>query len=1344
MMRKTNEIIPARITLFGRVGLCDANGSYVKLGTGASTILLCLIVHYVVTGEAQLSRRDIMQSIFRDYQNVHRDIFENRFGVACTELRQALGNTSHKQLPFDRGTEMLALRGLELTIDAQEFKNAYKAAVTAQNAEQQRSERIELLETAVNNSQGSLDDLGIEEDRLCTEFEQLRFWQFDACYQLAVCYADQGQSRHALEFANQAMRIAPHNTDARKLESQIHATIAASAIQAKPKDNLPCRITNYIEREGEMSKVIDLLARNACLTITGSGGCGKTRLALEMAAEIRNDYLHGVWFVELAALTNQARDEQVAQSITKAIGLPEEPGSTVTQTLVNYCYSRKLLLVIDNCEHVIQDSAKLIKALLHSCPGVKILATSRETLNIGEQVYRIPSLSFPNPTQPQTPETLLTYEAPRLFIERATAVKHDFAVTEQNAAAIARICHRLDGIPLALELAAARARSLTAEEIAVGLDDRFRLPNGGIRTALPRQQTLYAMIDWSYNLLSDPEKILLNRLSVFAGGWTRDAAKEIGGDTYIENSAVFEILASLVDKSLVQAETTGETTRYYMLNTIREFALDHLQTSGGETRIRSRHLTFFTDMALQANAQLHGAEQARYFDIFDQEYPNILVALQWCFGRLDDTGQQASGASLVDFDDGIKLISAMGRFFGAREPTALVRELYEAVISMAKKTPQATDAWATVFHETGGFARMQGDYDAARSHYVKGLHIRNGLGDRKGIASSLYCIGLAYYDEGHYKEAQPYFRQALELNLSLGIRRHTALCWLGIGKVAWRLGNDDEAESMLSQSLAMMRELNDAMGIAALYYSQGNFARARGRWREAYGDYLAALSIERRCGDRPRIAEILEGFAALEVEQADNVEQPDTRFAAQLYAIAAALRDDTGMPMPQKDRQQWEKNNAFLLVELGPDALSEIREDVGNGGALYLALDSCCARLRENLPGIWETTLRSIEKDETRFDQAGSSLRALVSLGQFFRLRGHSRDVQALFERAANDNTVQGELQADVFIVLANLEYDKGNADLSFVYHSLALGIALRTGSRSQIAACHRGLGDARMAEGEYTQARTHFEKSLELAEAASDLPMVAHALENLGTLLSRQGKFPLAKVFLARSVDLRREMEDEFSLASTLFNLGNLAFLMEEYPFAKQCFTEADEIDKRCNVPGAMACGMLGQIALEKGDPETAEKIFNAHVDALKDNEGRVGVAYHHLALLALSRECPDIALGWFRKALVTQKGKKTSVTLMRLLRGVGAIALMAQDADVAAVLFGAAESLSGEAARPVKRSELIEYENNMLGISTALGEEAYEAAMTSGRSLSPEEAIGYALDYNMPLPGSRTPVGH
>jgi len=273
------------------------------------------------------------------------------------------------------------------------------------------------------------------------------------------------------------------------------------------------------------------------------------------------------------------------------------------------------------------------------------------------------------------------------------------------------------------------------------------------------------------------------------------------------------------------------------------------------------------------------------------------------------------------------------------------------------------------------------------------------------------------------------------------------------------------------------------------------------------------------------------------------------------------------------------------------------------------------------------------------------------------------------------------------------------------------------------------------MAEGEYTQAQTHFEKSLALAEAASDLPMVAHALENLGTLLSRQGEFPLAIDFLARSVDLRREMEDEFNLASALFNLGNVGFLMEDYPFAKHCFSEANDIDKLCNVPGAMACGMLGRIALEEGDPETAEQIFKAHVDALKDNEGRVGVAYHHLALLALWRKQPDNALGWFRKALVTQKGKKTSVTLMRLLRGVGEIALMAQDADVAAVLFGAAERLSGEAARPVKRSELIEYENNVLGIRTALGEEAYEAATTNGKSLSPEEAIGYALDYRMSL---------
>lgn len=293
-------------------------------------------------------------------------------------------------------------------------------------------------------------------------------------------------------------------------------------------NNLPQQVTSFIGREQEMAEVKGLLARTRLLTLTGAGGAGKTRLSLQVAADLLQGGGDGVWFVELAAL---ADPNLVPQTVAQALGVREEPGRTILDTLVDYLKSRKLLLLLDNCEHVLNATAQLADTILRACPDVQILATSREGLNIpGETTYRIPSLSLPDPEQTPTPENLSQCEAVRLFVERAQAAQPSFRVNPHNAPAVAQICHRLDGIPLAIELAAARVRALPIEQIAAGLDDRFRLLTGGSRTALPRQQTLRALIDWSYDLLSPEERTLLRRLSVFAGGWTLEAAEAVCAD----------------------------------------------------------------------------------------------------------------------------------------------------------------------------------------------------------------------------------------------------------------------------------------------------------------------------------------------------------------------------------------------------------------------------------------------------------------------------------------------------------------------------------------------------------------------------------------------------------------------------------------------------------------------------------------------------------------------------------------------------------------------------------------------------------------------------------------------
>jgi predicted ATPase/class 3 adenylate cyclase len=348
-------------------------------------------------------------------------------------------------------------------------------------------------------------------------------------------------------------------------------------------NNLPIQLTSFIGREREMREVKALLTQTRLLTLTGSGGCGKTRLALQVAADLLEDYPDGVWFIDLSVLTDPAL---VPGTVVATLGIHEEPGRPALTTLAEALKPRTLLLILDNCEHLVGACAQLAETLLQTCPNLRIVATSREALGIaGEVAWRVPSLSLPQPHELAHPDSLARitqYEAIRLFIERAEAASSDFRVTPHNLRAIVQICQRLDGIPLAIELAAARVKALSVEQIASRLDDRFRLLTGGSRTALPRQQTLRAMMDWSYELLNERERTLFRRLSAFAGGFTLEAAEAVCADEQIPSYEIVDLLTNLVSKSLVVFR--DEEARYKLLETVRQYARDKLLETGGSGR----------------------------------------------------------------------------------------------------------------------------------------------------------------------------------------------------------------------------------------------------------------------------------------------------------------------------------------------------------------------------------------------------------------------------------------------------------------------------------------------------------------------------------------------------------------------------------------------------------------------------------------------------------------------------------------------------------------------------------------------------------------------------------------
>ncbi|MGH3090644.1 MAG: ATP-binding protein, partial [Rubrobacteraceae bacterium] len=423
----------------------------------------------------------------------------------------------------------------------------------------------------------------------------------------------------------------------------------ASGAESPPKGNLPLELTSFIGREKEISEVKGLLEGTRLLTLTGSGGCGKTRLALEVAADVAKDFDDGAWWVGLASLSDADLAPKAAAS---ALGARERPGRTLTEALSDHLRYRKLLLVLDNCEHVIASCAALADALLRFCPGLRVLATSREALGVaGEVSWPVPSLSLPDPGHPPSSESLARYEAPRLFVERAAA--STFAPTKRSAAAVAHLCHRLDGIPLAIELAAARTRVLSAEQIDARLDDCFRLLTTGSRTALPRQRTLQATMDWSHDLLDRDERTVFRRLSVFAGGFTLEAAEKVCAGDGIEEEDALDLLARLVDQSLGVFRGEGGEARYRLLETIRQYGGEKLRESGEARATRRRHADFFHSLAEEAKPKLVGTEQASWLERLETEHDNLRATLGW----LEEEGEA---------ERGLRLATALLRFWWFR------------------------------------------------------------------------------------------------------------------------------------------------------------------------------------------------------------------------------------------------------------------------------------------------------------------------------------------------------------------------------------------------------------------------------------------------------------------------------------------------------------------------------------------------------------------------------------------------------------------------------------------------------------------------------------------------------
>ncbi|MCW3099618.1 MAG: adenylate/guanylate cyclase protein [Chthonomonadaceae bacterium] len=755
--------------------------------------------------------------------------------------------------------------------------------------------------------------------------------------------------------------------------------------------NLPRQMTSFIGREREMREVKRLLPSTPLLTLVGSGGAGKTRLAVQVGAEALDEYKDGVWLVELAALSDP---DLLPQAVASVLGLREEPGRPLLQTIQDYLRDRQLLLLLDNCEHLVGACALLADTLLKTCPRLSILASSREPLGIaGEHPWRVPSLLTPAPNELPGEEkdlaaVLMEYDACRLFVERAVVQRQDFVLTRRNVPVVAHLCRQLDGIPLAIELAAARVRSLSVEEINARLDNRFRLLTGGSKAALPRQQTLRALIDWSYDLLNVQEKTLLCRLSVFAGGWTLGAAEQVGigengGGESIEEWEVLDLMTSLVDKSLVPAQVHGESTRYHLLETVRQYARERLDATGEGESVQARHGDYFLMIAEEACRKLVGSEQAHWLEVLEEEHDNVRQALT-LYERDTEAGEKGLrlGVALQQFwwtrghlSEGRERLAALLAHPGGQESTRARADALNGAGMLAYKQGDYTQAQvlhdeslaisrelkdkagiASSFNNLGLVAWCQGDYAQARSRCEESLALFREAGDKTGLANSLGNLGLVVNNQGDPTLARALHEESLELWRALGYKGGIALALGNLGLVAAEQADYARAQVLLEESLSLRRELGEKVGIAQTLNNLGNVAYDRGDYARAYVLLEESLFLRRELRDKAGIASSLGNLGNVAYEKGDyaqvrvlygeslrtaralgdkrvmaygleafallSLKETQEERGIRLWGAAAMLRETIGSPLPPADREKQEHEAAAVREVLGEDAFA--------------------------------------------------------------------------------------------------------------------------------------------------------------------------------------------------------------------------------------------------------------------------------------------------------------------------------------------------------------------------------------------------------------------------------------
>jgi non-specific serine/threonine protein kinase len=681
----------------------------------------------------------------------------------------------------------------------------------------------------------------------------------------------------------------------------------SSSSKLPPKEassSIPIPLTSFIGRQKDLKEIARLLSSTRLLTLTGPGGVGKTRLAIQAARDSTRKFRDGTYWVSLVGLTDP---NLISQEIAQSLDMRETSNKAPMEMLMAQLKSRDILIVLDNCEHVIRACAQVAEQLLAACPKLKILATSIEALGLfNETIWHVPSLPLPEHQNNLALNDLREIASVALFVDRAANAKPGFSLTEKNAKFVSQVCQRLDGIPLAIELAAARIKVLSVDEISTRLDDRFSLLTTGSRTAIARHQTLRATLDWSHDLLTEPERSLFRRLSVFVGGFTLEAAEAICGHEWTSDN-ILDLLGRLVDKSLVivEAESGVGGTRYHLLETIRQYALEKLASVAETPAIRDRHLAYYLALAESSESKVFGSQSAEWFGRFDRELDNFRAAMEWS----TNSGQAIAA---------LRIAGSLVYFWFVHG--LLASEWYDR-IQQALSRPEGRQRTLARAKALNGVGFMYwGDMYAAdkRPQIEEALSIAQEFGDPVNTATALRNLGLLENIGGNYGKARSFLEQSLDIWRQMGAdgRGGRATTLMFLGDVALTKNESGWARSLYEESAAILRELGDINFLAYAVRRLGQLAWREGDRPKAIALCRQSLSLNLLVGDPRGIVACLSGFSAIAVANREFAQ------AAVLLAAVEAQLDSIGVRLSFVDRMEFEHNLTCLRGELDQETLS--------------------------------------------------------------------------------------------------------------------------------------------------------------------------------------------------------------------------------------------------------------------------------------------------------------------------------------------------------------------------------------------------------------------------------------